>query len=65
MQLISLEEKIVDLMDKASINYAFLKGFRLTKIYPSKYTRTIRDLDILVDIDQIDMATKALKGLQA
>ena len=60
MQLISLGRKIADLMNKKSINYAFLKGFRLTKVYPSKSIRTIRDLDILVDIDQIDMATKAL-----
>lgn len=57
-------KKIVEQLNKSGIVPTLLKGMSVsTDVYPQPYYRGMRDIDILVDADKIDVAEESLPTL--
>ena len=56
------QQRILDLLEARQIPYAVLKGTSVAYLYPHPELRTIGDIDILVDEENLDEACKALQA---
>lgn len=56
------QRRILDLLEARQIPCAVLKGTSVAYLYPHPELRTIGDIDILVDEDNLDEACKALQA---
>ena len=56
------QRRILDLLEARQIPCAVLKGTSVAYLYPHPELRTIGDIDILVDEENLDEACKALQG---
>ena len=60
---LDLKEKLINIFNRNHIDFVFLKGIELKKIYPESYMRGMGDIDILIKSNQLQDTHKALESM--
>jgi hypothetical protein len=57
-------EKVFGLLRRAGVEAILVKGWSLTRLYPSKGLRPCGDIDLIIRPDQLDAARKAMESAE-